>query len=69
MIADELRLYTKLRALEVACNFDATRMSHDERCKTLRAAVSQVADITFTVRDAKRITMAQEFARVFGQAL
>jgi hypothetical protein len=68
MIADELRLYTKLRALEVPCTFDASRMTHDERCETLRAAVSLVPEVTFTIRDGKRITMGQEFARVFGAA-
>ena len=68
-LSDELRLYTKLRALEVPCQLDLTRMTRDERRETLRAAVKMVPDVTFTVRDSKRVTLSMQFLAVYGEAL
>lgn len=62
----EINLVTKLKALGVELGAIDYLSPFEDRLATVRAAVNQVPDITFTVRDGKNITLAQQFAAVYG---
>jgi len=63
---DEMSLVTKIRSLQVVCNAFDGLTTFDQRRELVRGAVSQIADVTFAVRDGKNITIAQQFERVYG---
>jgi hypothetical protein len=61
----EISLVSKIRALGIACTLDPL-MPILERSKLIRAAIDPVLDVTFTIRNGRRITMAMQFADVYG---
>jgi hypothetical protein len=62
---DELALANKLTALgEPGHLFDGLT-SHEERREKARAMVKRCADVTFTIRDGRRVTMAQMFRETY----
>lgn len=65
----EINLVTKLKALGVELGAIDYLSPFEDRLATVRAAVNQVPDVTFTVRDGKNITLAQQFAAVYGADL
>lgn len=64
----EINLVTKLKALGVELGSIDYLSPFEDRLATVRAAVNQIPDVTFTVRDGKNITLAQQFAAVYGVA-
>jgi glycyl-tRNA synthetase alpha subunit len=66
-LADELALVTKLKALQIPCNsiFDGLT-TQAERMAKVRAAVKSVQDVTYSVTEERRITMADAFQRAYG---
>lgn len=66
---DEMGLITKIRSLQVPCNAFDGLTTFEQRRELVRGAVNQIPDVTFTVRDGKNITIAQQFQRVYGCAL
>lgn len=68
-LTDEMTLITKLRSLQVKCNAFDGLTTIDQRREIVRAALKPVEEVTFTVRDGKPITMAQQFQRVYEQPL
>lgn len=65
---DELALITKLRSLGVMLNaFDGLN-TPDQRREIVRAALMPVDDVTYAIRNGKRITIAMRFAEVYGMA-
>lgn len=69
-LSEEMALVTKLVSLQVKCNaFDGGLTTFEQRREKVRGALKPVADVTYTVRDGKNITMRQQFARVYGVEL
>lgn len=67
-LTDEMFLITKIRSLQIPCNAFDGLTTFEQRRELVRGAVSQVPDVTFTVKDGKNITIAQQFTRVYGVA-
>lgn len=68
-LTDEMLLTSKLKSLGVKLSpFDGLS-TFETRRELLRAAVNMLPDVTYTVRDGKNITLAQQFAKVYGVAL
>jgi hypothetical protein len=65
---DEMSLITKIRSLQVVCNAFDGLTTFEQRRELVRGAVSQIPDVTYTVRDGKNITIAQQFEKVYGVA-
>lgn len=61
----EMSLITKLRALGRKCELDGL-MTLEQRMDLVRAAIDPVLDVTYTVRNGKRITMAMQYADAYG---
>lgn len=69
MLTDEIKLVTKLKSLGIKClPFDGLT-TFEHRREVVRGAARQVAEVTFTVRDGKNITVGKQFERVYGCAL
>jgi hypothetical protein len=66
-LSDEMALVAKLISLELPCrevwNGVTTQAERRER---LRPLVKKVSEVTYTVIEGKRITMAQAFIRAYG---
>lgn len=65
-LADEMSLITFLRSLQIEVAFDGLR-TPDQRREIVRAALMPVDDVTFTIRNGRRITIAMRFAEVYGE--
>jgi hypothetical protein len=63
--AIEICLVVKLRALGQKCELDGL-MTLEQRMDLVRAALEPVLDVTYTVRNGKRITMAMQYADAYG---
>lgn len=68
-VTDEMTLITKIRSLQIPCNAFDGLTTFEQRRELVRGAVSQVPDVTFTIRDGKAITIGQQFQRVYGCSL
>lgn len=66
-LTDEIALFSKLRSLGVVCELDPL-MPVDVRRDVARQAIEPVLEITFTVANGKRITMAMKYADTYGIA-
>lgn len=65
---EELSLATKLKSLGEPSPFDGLTTIEQRRDRA-RMSIARLRDVTFTVRDGKTITLAQQFERVYGEAL
>ncbi len=66
----ELGLLAKLRSLEPGWRPPEGLSTREQRRDAVRAAVMPWLDVTYTVRNGKRITMAMQFAEVYdGEVL
>jgi hypothetical protein len=65
-LTDEMTLITKVRSLRIDCNAFDGMTTPEQRCDIVRKAIEPVLDVTFTIRNGKRITMAMQFADVYG---
>ncbi len=68
-LSEEMALVTKLVSLQVKCNAFDGLTTFEQRREKVRGALKQVADVTYTVRDGKNITMRQQFVKVYGVEL
>jgi hypothetical protein len=66
-IAEELAFGIKLKALGHPTDAFTGLTTSEQRREMFRAALLPVDDVTFTIRNGKRITMAMEFARIYGE--
>lgn len=64
---DELALITKIRALQIECNAFGGLLTPEQRRDIVRKAIDPVLDVTYTMRDGKRITMAMQYADTYGE--
>lgn len=62
----EMSLVTKLRALGIECNAFDGLTTVEQRQERIRAVLDPVLDVTFTVRNGQRITMAMQYADAYG---
>lgn len=67
-LADEMSLVTKIRALGIECNAFDGLSTPEQRLEIVRAALLPVDDVTYSVTNGKRITIAMRFAAVYGVA-
>lgn len=67
-LTDEMTLITKIRSLQIPLNAFDGLTTFEQRRELVRGAVSQIPDVTFTVKDGKNITISQQFTRVYGVA-
>lgn len=67
-LAEEISLAVKLKSLGVQCDAFDGLTSPDQRREFFRAALEPVDDVTFAIRNGKRVTMAMEWARIYGEA-
>lgn len=67
-LTDEMCLVVKLKSLGIVCSAFDGLTTHDQRREFIREALMPVDDVTFAVRNGKRITMGVEFARIYGEA-
>lgn len=65
-LTDEMLMTAKLKSLGVKCDPFAGLTTFQERRENVRALIGDLADVTYTVRDGKRITLAQQFETVYG---
>jgi len=63
----EIALVNKLVSLEVTKQRFDVNASYEARREQTRVFVRLIPDVTFTVRDGKRITMAEQFRLVYGE--
>lgn len=66
-LSDEIAFAVKLKALGQPTDAFAGLTTVEQRRDTFREALRPVDDVTFTVANGKRITMAMEFARIYGE--
>lgn len=66
MLTDEMLLANKLVSLGNKGHLFDGLTSFDERRERARTMCKQFADITYAVRDGKRVTMLQQFCKVYG---
>lgn len=65
-LTDEMMLNAKLKSLGVVCSAFDGLTTYDQRRESFRGAVSQVPEVTYTVKGGKRITMQQQFDEIYG---
>ena len=64
----EWGLYAKLKSLEPSCPVFDGLTTYEERRENMKAAIQRIGpEVTFTVRNGKIQTLAQEFSRVYSQ--
>ena len=63
----ELSLIVKLRALDRTFSLPAGVIPREQRRDLVRKAIDPWLDVTFTVRNGRRITMAMQYAEAFGE--
>lgn len=63
----ELGLIVKLRALDRNFSIPAGLTPVEQRRELVRAAIEPWLDVTYTIRNGKRITMAMQYADAFGE--
>lgn len=68
-LTEEMCLVSKIRSLQILCNAFDGLTTFEQRREVVRGAARQVAEVTFTVRDGKNITVGKQFERVYGCAL
>lgn len=66
-IIDEIALATKIISLHVACEFPAGLTTHEQRREIVQKSLAGIEDVTFTIRDGKRVTIREQFVRVYGE--
>lgn len=62
----ELGLLVKLRALDPAFKPPVGLTTPEQRRDSVRAAIEPWLDVTYTVRNGRRITMGMQYADVYG---
>lgn len=67
-LADEMAFAVKLKALGIDTDAFTGLTTVEQRRDTFRAALMPVDDVTFRLQNGRRITMAMEFARIYGIA-
>jgi hypothetical protein len=69
--SDELALAIKLKALGMKpAAFEGGLTTVEQRRDIVRTQIRTVgAEVTYTLRDGKRITLADQFHRAYGEAL
>lgn len=67
-LPDEMAFGVKLKSLGIQCAAFDGLTTHEQRRDYFREALAPVDDVTFTMRNGKRITIAMEFARIYGEA-
>jgi hypothetical protein len=66
MPPDEITLIAKARSL--GCQINLVGLATVEQRKDIvRAAIDPVLDVTFSLRNGKRITMAMQYAQAYGE--
>lgn len=63
--AKEIALITKLKALGADCDVDLC-MSLEQRRDAVHKALEMFDGVTYSVRNGRRISMAMQFADVYG---
>lgn len=66
MNSAEISLVTKMRALGAKPEFPVGLTTLEQRRDAVRAVLDPLLDVTFTIQNGKRITMAMQFARAYG---
>jgi hypothetical protein len=66
-LADEIALVSKLRSLGAECNAFDGLTTIEQRKEAILKAMDTFEGVTYTVRNGKRITMAMQFADVYGE--
>lgn len=67
MTADEISLVTKMRALGAKPQIPDGLSTREQRRDAVRAALDPLLEVTFTIQNGKRITMAMQYARAYGE--
>lgn len=67
-LTEELILVSKLRSLQIDCAAFDGLTTPEQRRDRVRAAMQPVLDVTYTVKDGKRVTISEQFERVYGEA-
>lgn len=67
-LADEMAFAVKLKALGIETDAFDGLTTVDQRRDRFRAVLQSVDDVTFAILNGKRISMAMEFARIYGEA-
>ena len=62
----ELGLLAKLRSLDKSFKPPTGLTTVEQRRDSVRAAIEPWLDVTYTVRNGRRITMAMQYADVYG---
>ena len=62
----ELGLLAKLRALDQSFALPTGLTTREQRRDAVRAALDPWLDVTYTIRNGRRISMAMQFADVYG---
>jgi zona occludens toxin (predicted ATPase) len=63
----ELGLIVKLRALNRHFHLDTGITTLEQRRAAVRAAIEPWLEVTYTIRNGKRITMAMQYATAYGE--
>lgn len=67
MNSAEISLVTKLRALGAKPAIPEGLSTVDQRRAAVRAVLDPVLEVTFTIQNGKRITIAMQFAAAYGE--
>ena len=62
----ELGLIVKLRALDRHFHLDTGITTREQRRDAVSAAIGPWLEVTYTIRNGKRITMAMQYATAYG---
>lgn len=62
----EMLLVSKIKSLGIECNAFDGLTTVEQRMDSVRKAIEPVLDVTYTVRNGKRITMAMQYADAYG---
>lgn len=65
-LSDEMMLVVKMKALGVNCEAFEGLNTVEQRMGIIRDAIEPLLDVTYTVQNGKRITMAMQYANVYG---
>lgn len=66
-LTDEITLVSKVRSLGIECSAFDGLTTPEQRRAAVRIAIDPVLEVTFAVRNGKRISMAMQFASVYGE--
>jgi len=64
---DEMALVSKIRSLGIECAAFDGLTTPDQRRQCIRAAIDPVLDVTFTILNGRRLTMAMKYADTYGE--